>query len=53
MNISEYDAPCSAPKIENSSLIPGEVLDNLFLSDVFREVSDPQMASFSHHPVYE
>lgn len=31
--------------------ISGEVLDYFFFSDVFRKVSDPQMAGFTHHPV--
>lgn len=31
--------------------LPSEVLDNFFLPDVLRQISNPQMARFAHHNV--
>lgn len=45
-----YDTHLARQKLK---ILPSEVLDNFFFPNVFRKISDPQMARFSHHPVYE
>ena len=47
------DMRCTVYSAPKSKTLPSKVLYYFFFPDVFRQVSDPQMARFTHHSVQQ